>query len=118
MPVTFETVLSVALALPGVEEGVYHGTAAFYVRRKLIVRLREDGETLVIAFPKDERALLIDGQPDVFSLTDHYLKYDYVLLHILAADEDLLRRMIENAWRMKAGKTQLKLRQTAEGGSV
>jgi hypothetical protein len=44
---TIELVRRLALALPGVQEGVCHGTPAFYVRRKLMLRLWEDGETLV-----------------------------------------------------------------------
>lgn len=40
---TFDTVRRLALALPGVEEGVSYGTPAFRVRGKLLARLREDG---------------------------------------------------------------------------
>ena len=104
MPVTIETVRTTAFALPGVVEGEYHGTPAFYVRRKMMLRLRGDAETLVVAFPKEERAELIARQPDVFSLTDHYLDYDWVLLSLLAADEACLHQMIEGAWRIKAAK--------------
>ena len=53
------------------QEGVCHGTPAFYVRRKLMLRLWEDGETLVVRFPKEKRAALIEENPDAFSVTDH-----------------------------------------------
>ena len=56
MAATIELVRRMALALPGVQEGVCHGTPAFYVRRKLMLRLWEDGETLVVRFPKEKRA--------------------------------------------------------------
>ena len=115
MPVTIEMIRTIALTLPGVEEGDYHGTPAFYVRRKMMLRLREDAETLVVAFPKEERAELISRQPDVFSLTEHYRTYDRVLLNLLAADEKLLRRMIEGAWRMKAAKKQVLVYDATQG---
>jgi hypothetical protein len=69
MAATIELVRSLALALPGVQEGICFGTPAFYVRRKLMLRLWEDGETLVVRFPKEKRAALIRGNPDVFSVT-------------------------------------------------
>jgi hypothetical protein len=102
MAATVEQVRTTALALPGVEEGVCHGTPAFYVRGRLMLRLWEDGETLVVRFPKEERAALMEENPDVFSVTDHYRNYPAVLLNLLAVDRKLLERMIEGAWRMQA----------------
>lgn len=104
MPTSIGVARKIALALPDVAEGICHGTPAFYVRRKLICRVREDGETLAIAYPKEERDELIEKTPDVFSVTDHYRNYDYVLLNLLAANQPLLGDLIEGAWRLKAGK--------------
>lgn len=59
---TIELVRRLALALPGVEEGVCFGTPAFYVRRKLMLRLWEDGEIL---------GVISDGQ--IFLRTDGHL---------------------------------------------
>ena len=108
MGVSFEFVRATALALPGVEEGVCFGTAAFYVRRKLMLRLREDAETLVVAYPKAHRENMLESLPDVLSVTDHYRNYDYLLLNLPNADTALVRRMIEGAWRMKAAKKVVK----------
>jgi hypothetical protein len=96
-----------ALALPGVQEGPCHGTPAFYVRRKLMLRLWEDGETLFLKYPKEKRAALIRGNPDVFSVTDHYRNYSAVLINLLAVNRELLGRMIEGAWRMQASRKQV-----------
>lgn len=107
MAATIELVRRLALALPDVQEGVCFGTPAFYVRRKLMLRLWEDGETLVVRFPKDERAALIRGNPDVFSVTDHYRNYPAVLVNLLAVNWELLGRMIEGAWRLQASRKQV-----------
>jgi hypothetical protein len=104
MAATLELVRRVALALPGVEEGVCHGTPAFYVRGRLMLRLWEDGETLVVRFPREKRAALIEENPDVFSVTDHYRNYPAVLMNLLAVNRKLLERMIEGAWRMQASR--------------
>jgi len=107
MAATIELVRRLALALPDVQEGVCFGTPAFYVRKKLMLRLREDGETLVVRFPKDKRAALIEENPDVFSVTDHYRNYPAVLVNLLAVNWELLGRMIEGAWRLQASRRQV-----------
>jgi hypothetical protein len=104
---TIKLVRRMALALPGVQEGVCHGTPAFYVRRKLMLRLWENGETLVVKFPKEKRAALIRGNSDVFSVTDHYRNYPAVLVNLQAVNRELLGRMIEGAWRMQASRKQV-----------
>ena len=106
MAATIELVRRLALALPGVQEGICHGTPAFYVRPKLMLRLWEDGETLVVKFPREKRAALIRENPDVFSVTDHYRNYPMVLVNLLAVNQQLLGRMIEGAWRLQASRKQ------------
>ena len=95
------------MALPGVQEGTCHGTPAFYVRRKLILRLWEDGETLVVRFPREKRAALIRENPAVFSVTDHYRNYPAVLLNLPVVNRELLGQMIEGAWRLQASAKQV-----------
>lgn len=102
MPANIESVRKLALSLPGVEEGICFGTPAFYVRRKLMVRLKADGETLVVRYPKDDRQALIDENPDVFSVTEHYRNYPAILVSLGAVSRRLLGAMIEGAWRLQA----------------
>ena len=116
MAATIELVRRIALALPGVEEGICHGTPAFYVRRKLMLRLWEDGETLVVRFPREKRAALIEENPDVFSVTDHYRNFSAVLVNLLAVNRELLGRMIEGAWRLQASRKQVSAYDRKEGG--
>jgi hypothetical protein len=104
MPADIRLVRELALALPKVEEGLCFGTPAFYVGRKLMLRLWQDGETLVVRYPKEQREALIDSNPDVFSVTEHYRNYSAVLVNLLAVNRDLLAKMIQGAWRMQAPK--------------
>ena len=59
-PPTYDTVRKLALALPGVEEGTSYGTPALKVRGKLFVRLKEDGETIVLRSDSFDRAHLLE----------------------------------------------------------
>jgi hypothetical protein len=79
--VTFDEVRKVALPWPEVEDGTSYGTPALKVRNKLLVRLKEDGDSLVMpGVPPEERDMLVESQPKVFYFTDHYKDYPMVLI--------------------------------------
>jgi hypothetical protein len=103
-PVSFATVLQLALDLPGVEEGTSYGTPALRLRGKFLARLREDGETLALRLGFDERDILIRSDPAVFFITDHYRGYPAVLVRLAAIDRDRLREILEVAWAQAAPK--------------
>ena len=63
MAITFEGVRRIALALNGVAESTSYGTPAFKLGGKLIARLREDSETLVVGTTFEERAELMAVEP-------------------------------------------------------
>ena len=106
---TFDEVREMATALPGVEEGTSYGTPAFKVGGKLIARLREDGETLVLFdVPQDEREVMVEAEPEVYFFTDHYRDWPLVLARLPAASADHMRGYIERAWRQRAPKRLLK----------
>jgi hypothetical protein len=100
---TFDDVGKIALALPGVEAGTYYGTAAYKVAGKTIVRLREDGETIVLfGVPPEEREVICDAEPEVYFFTDHYRDWPLVLVRLSAAGPEHVRPFLERAWRAKA----------------
>jgi hypothetical protein len=105
--VTFDTARKLALALPGVEEYRCYGTPAFRVRKKLIARLREDGDTLVVKIEDSRRELLMQVDPDTYFTEPHYFGYPVVLVRLSRVREDSLQRLFEDAWRTLASKTQL-----------
>lgn len=102
--VTFDEVRAWALALPGVEEGTSYGTPAFRVRGKLLARLREEGDVLVVKVEIDYRDLLIQAAPEIYFTTPHYTGYPAVLVQLPAADAKELRSLLTDAWRAHAPK--------------
>jgi hypothetical protein len=103
-PVTWESVLRMALDLPGVEEGTSYSTPALRVKGKFFARLWEDGETLVLKVGFDARDILLQSQPDVFFVTDHYAGYPAILVRLPRVDPEQLRDLLEEAWRLNAPK--------------
>jgi hypothetical protein len=102
MPADLPFIRRLALTLPEVTERLCHGTPTFYVRKKLMLRMREDGETLVCKVPMDLREQLLDEAPDVFSLTEHYRNYPAILINLNAVPQRVLEARIAAAWRLVA----------------
>jgi len=89
-----------ALALENVEEGTSYGTPALKVARKLMARLWEDGETLVLATTFEEREGLMAEDPDTYFITDHYLNYPWVLVRLQRAKPEAMRELLTRAWNL------------------
>ncbi len=106
-PVTFETVRELALTLPGVEEGLSYGTPAFKVGKKLMARLHQDGEALVLKMDFFARDTLMQAEPDTFFITDHYQGYPWVLVRLSTVRREQLRDLLDDAWRSLAPKRLL-----------
>jgi hypothetical protein len=102
MSVTFDAVRKFALTLDGVEEGTSYGTAALKVRGALFVRLKEDGETLVVRRGFEERAEMIAADPDTYFVTDHYLNYQWILVRLARLHPDAMRDLLRSACRLAA----------------
>ena len=92
------------LPLPGVVERTSYRTPAFKVSGKLLARLREDGEDLVVRAGFEERELLIAAAPEVFHVTDHYSGHPFVLVRVGRVKAADLARLAERAWRSAAPK--------------
>ena len=106
---TFDDVRKITLAWPEVEDGKSYGTPALKVRKKLLARLREDDETLVmLGVPLDERGMLIESQPKIFYFTDHYRDYPTVLIHLSKAKRGSVEPLLRRRWKELASRAAVK----------
>lgn len=90
-----------ASKLPEVEEGVSFGTPAMKVAGKFLMRVK-DPDTLVFRCPIEEKAMLIEAEPDIYFETDHYKGWPAVLVRLSRASDLELRHCLERAWRLQA----------------
>lgn len=97
---TFDDVRMFALTWPEVEDGTSYGTPALKVRKKMLARLKEDGDSMVIPdVPIDERTMLIESQPKIFYFTDHYADYPIVLIRLSKAKRAIVEPLLRRRWR-------------------
>ena len=92
-------------AFPQTLESTSYGTPAYKVNKKLLLRLKEDGQTLVLH--SDDRDIFLKSDPSVFFVTEHYANYPYVLVHLNKIRKDKLRTAIKQSWMELAPKKLL-----------
>lgn len=107
---TWEDVRGLALSLPGVEESTTHNAApALKVNGKLIacqpadLRVRDNGRVLVLMDVElEERAALVEAEPDLFFFNDHFRHYPAVLVRLPHADAERIWPYLERSWLRRA----------------
>jgi hypothetical protein len=100
--ITLDQIRRIALSLPDVEEGTSYGTPAFKVRGKLFLRLRDEDTTLVVKVDRDEREALVVSAPKIYSVTEHYLNYPWILVSLADIGIADLEERVTEAWRLTA----------------
>ncbi len=100
--VTYQIARELACRLPDVEDGMSYGTPSLKVRGKLLLRLREDGETLAVRVDYPMREALMQSEPETFFITDHYRNHPAVLVRLASVDRRRLHEVLEHAWRFVA----------------
>jgi hypothetical protein len=106
---TYDDIRKIALAWPEVEDGTSYGTSALKVRKKMLVRMKEDGDSLVMpGVPFDERDMLVESRPKVFYFTDHYRDYPIVLIRLSKAKRATVEPFLRRRWRELASKKAVK----------
>jgi hypothetical protein len=98
-----------AANLPEVETSTSYGTPALKVRGKLLLRVK-DADTLVLMCALEEKDLLMEAAPHIYFETDHYKGWPAVLVRAAAIDEAELAHRLTRAWRLKAPKRLVAMR--------
>jgi hypothetical protein len=101
--INFGTVRDIGLTLPGVEESTAFGAPALKVRGKLLAcvptnRLAEP-DSLLVRMDFDERAELVNADPAVYYVPDHYAGYTGVLVRLSRVNPDMLRDLLGMAYK-------------------
>jgi hypothetical protein len=88
--------------LPGAEESASYRTPAIKVGGKLFVRLREEGDVIVVRIDPNDRAMRMAADPDTFFVTEHYAGFPYMRVRLSAVAKDDLAVLLTDARRLVA----------------
>jgi hypothetical protein len=98
---TIENVRELASTLPRSYEVLVRDRVKFRVGKIVYLAFSRDEEMMGFAFPKEERAALIDSEPDKFVLpTVSDQRFNWLEARLEAIDEQEIRELVWNAWRM------------------
>jgi hypothetical protein len=117
--ISHDDVRSVALGLPGsFEQESYGGRPSWRTKPRMFAWIRDEPEALVVWVESvEEKVLLLETDPAVYSTTPHYDGYPIVLVDLAAVDLDEVTELITESWRQRAPKTAVKEWDRRQGGS-
>ncbi|MGH6828827.1 MAG: hypothetical protein ACREFW_07945 [Rhizomicrobium sp.] len=73
----------IALCVEGASEAPYFGKPAVFVEEKFLTRVHHKEDAVVLAIGSMEmRDVMLEAEPDLFYITDHYRKFPYLLARL------------------------------------
>src|SRR5436305_5887264 len=103
---TVEQVRAFASSLPRSYEALVRDRVKFRVGRIVYLALSRDETLLGFGFPKEEREALVASEPDKFMMPEPSdLRYHWAVVRLAAIDQEELREIIVDAWRMVVPKS-------------
>jgi hypothetical protein len=98
---TVEAVRELALSLPRSYEALVRDRTKFRVGSIVYVDFSRDETLMGFAFPKEERQALVESEPDKFLMPrTSELRFNWVVVRLAAIDDDEMRELVLDAWRM------------------
>jgi hypothetical protein len=100
--VTLDDVRQIAIELPRTTEHLMRGDVTkFKVKQLVYAAVGPDETVMGVAFPKLEREAMVDAEPWKFAMPSKGdLRYNWIHLSMAEVDEDELRELVIEGWRM------------------
>jgi hypothetical protein len=99
--VTIESVRELALTLPRSNEALVRDRVKFRVGQIVYLAFSRDEQMMGFAFPKEERSALVEAEPEKFLMPEPSdLRYNWVVVRLAAINDDEMRELVLDAWRM------------------
>jgi len=119
-PAAFDMVSAVGLALPGVEAGTkYDGSPMLRVNGVFMAGLAmhpsAEPATLVVRVALEDRAMLMEDEPETYYITNYYRRYPLVLVRLSRVGPEALRDLLSVSWKMTVAKAAVTRRAAHQG---
>ena len=101
MAVTIDDVRALTAGLPRSYEVFVHGRVKFRVGQIVYLAFSRDETLMGFAFPKEEREAALETYPDKFLRPKpSEMRFQWLVVRLDAIEEDELRELVFDAWRM------------------
>jgi hypothetical protein len=99
--VTIDDVRELVTDLPRAYEALVRDRVKFRVGSIVFLSFSRDETVMGFAFPKEEREALVASEPDKFLMPERAdLRYHWVRVRLAAIDDQEMREIVLDAWRM------------------
>jgi hypothetical protein len=99
--ITVDDVRRITSTLPRSYEVVVRDQIKFRVGQIVFVAFSRDETIMGVGFPKEERAAMVEAEPDKFMLLRKSdMRYNWIHVRLDAIDLDELRELVIDGWRM------------------
>ena len=104
--ITVDDVRRVALPLPRTTEHLIRDRIKFRVKQIVYCAFSQDETLMGFAFPKEERLMLVESEPEKFLLPPAAdLRYHWVVARMSELDVPEMTELVTDAWRMVVPKS-------------
>ena len=101
MAVTIDDVRKLASTLPRTQEALVRDRVKFRVGQIVYLACSRDETLMGFAYPKEEREALVGSEPDKFLMPRRSdLRYNWAVVRLAAIDQEEMRELVLDAWRM------------------
>jgi hypothetical protein len=95
MPLTKAEARRIALATPGASEGPYFGKPAIFVGEDYLCRVHDkEGAVVLRSGSMEMREVMLEAEPRLFYITDHYKSFPMILARLSALDRKTLKELL------------------------
>jgi hypothetical protein len=99
--ITVDDVRRITSTLPRAYEVVVRDQIKFRVGSIVFAAFSRDETVLGVGFPKEERAAIVEAEPDKFMLPGTSdMRYNWIHVRLDAIDLEELRELVVDGWRM------------------
>jgi len=95
MPISRKDGWKIALSLPGSEERLWFNKPAVFIHDQFLTKVHDKEEAMVLHIGSMEmRDMMLEAEPRLFYIIDHYKNFPYVLARLSALDKKSLKEML------------------------
>ena len=111
MPLTRAQAWKIALAVPGSEERLWFRQPSVFLHDRFLTKVhhKEDAMTLQVG-SMEMRDIMLEAEPKLFYITDHYRKFPFVLIRLKALDSKTLKEILSGRAAQLAAMPPIKRR--------
>ena len=95
MPLTKAEARKVMLAIPGTDERLWFNQPSIFLHDRFLAKThhKEDAVTLQVG-SMEMRDMMLEAEPELFYITDHYRKFPFVLVRLSALTKAVFKEML------------------------